>query len=122
MIFLEFVCESLIGSGSGQYFECPFCESSGRSLYVRTRIQKYKCYRCDAWGDEFDLMRLFYPKEKLPRHRVRLDQLRQHFKAGTSLSPLGRGHLRELEQLIKDGEEPETLTFWDLKEAGYRRT
>ena len=85
MTFLEFVAERLMGPPvSGSNWHCPFCASRRTSLSVRPPLDgyaiKFKCHRCAMWGDEFDLVKEFYPGEDYPRRRVRLDQWRKDWE------------------------------------------
>lgn len=108
--FLEFVAARLLGPAvSGSYWNCPFCDSSSASLSVRPPKAgykvKFKCFRCATWGDQFDLMKEFYPGEDYPRRRVRLDSWRRDYEAelepdaDPSSSPRGQ---QEPEQSFDD--------------------
>jgi hypothetical protein len=65
--FLEFVCRRLLGYPSGGQFVCPFCAK--QRLVVRD-TGKFKCFGCDAWGDEIDLVKQV--------HGIRYPTARQH--------------------------------------------
>ena len=79
MTFLEYVAERLMGPPvCGSCWRCPYCDSPHASFSVRPPKPgykvKFKCFRCGMWGDEYDLLKEFYPGEQYPRRRVRLDQ------------------------------------------------
>jgi hypothetical protein len=70
--FLELVCRELLGGPAyGRSWHCPHCdprqESEWASFSVRPPKRKrngeeypikFKCHRCQRWGDEHDLLRL----------------------------------------------------------------
>jgi hypothetical protein len=88
MTLLEYVCDQLLGPsnytvGNGEsYWHCPFCSSSrfhtrpSRSEYKDT----WKCWSCGRWGDEDDLLQLFYPREYRRHREERLRVLRSDFE------------------------------------------
>jgi hypothetical protein len=59
MTFLEYVCRRLLGHPSGGSFCCPYCDHN--RLTVRQpdgdKPIKFRCHRCQKWGDEMDLLR-----------------------------------------------------------------
>lgn len=88
MTFLEFVCRRLIGRPSGsslcRAWRCPSCQDGKRTLTVRPpkgnyRI-RFKCHKCQWWGDEADMMRHFHPTENYPQHRARLDLWHEEYQ------------------------------------------
>lgn len=98
MRFLEFCCLKMLGRPVARHcWRCPFCEGSGASLFVRRGESKdrFKCYRCRAWGDEADLLRMRYA-DYSERLRI-LAKLRQEFD--TSDFPL-RGETTRRERLV----------------------
>lgn len=98
MTFLEFVCRQLIGPPvSGSCWRCPFCNSSNSSFNVRPPKGdlpiKYRCFRCDAWGDAFDLLKFYFPNEGFSQQKLRIAQMEADFKAGAfNLSLRGQGN------------------------------
>jgi hypothetical protein len=86
MSFLEYVCQKLMGPAvRGGMWCCPYHPDKDPSFSVRPAKGdfpiKFACFGCGQWGDEFDLMRLYFPNENYPQHRVRLDKWRQDFEA-----------------------------------------
>lgn len=68
MTFLEFVARTLMGPPvCGRMWHCPFHNDRNPSFSIRPPKAgyevKYKCWGCEAWGDEMDLLKLFYPRE-----------------------------------------------------------
>ncbi len=86
MSFLEFVCTKLMGKPAyGSMWKCPFHDDHSPSFSVRPpkaghRI-RFKCWGCGAWGDEHDLLRLFYPREDYGQRLNRIAELRREYEA-----------------------------------------
>jgi len=92
MTFLEFVMKRLHGPPP---WSCPFCDSRRGSFSIRPPKDdypiKFKCFRCGEWGDEYDLMKLFYPEDDYPRRKGRLDVWRLDYeREGYSFRGMGR--------------------------------
>jgi hypothetical protein len=41
---------------------------------------RFRCFGCGAWGDEYDLLRLFFDRENFDQRRLRLDRWREDWK------------------------------------------
>ena len=119
MTFLEYVARQLMGPPqTGTYWHCPFCDSDHGSFMVRRpkagcRV-RYKCLRCDAWGDESDLIKHFYPREDYGQRVDRLATMRSEFERGAKpkspVSPLrGRGSLTFIEGPRNDWHDVEIV-------------
>jgi hypothetical protein len=85
MTFLHWLCTKLMGKAvSGSSWHCPVCGSPRASFSVRPPLPdkpvKYKCWRCSAWGDEYDLLKVFYPELNYPGRCRRLDELRAEYE------------------------------------------
>lgn len=88
MTFLEFICESLLGPpisrrDDGQStWPCPNC--GHRRWHTMPHHPRYKdrfrCWACSFRGDEFDLLRYFYPREQFPDLKARLADLRSEYE------------------------------------------
>ncbi len=97
MSFLEYVCQQLIGPPlSGSCWRCPFCNGGNSSFSVRPPMAnypvKYKCFRCDAWGDEFDLLKFYFPNEDFSQRKERIARMEEAYQAGDfALSLRGPG-------------------------------
>jgi hypothetical protein len=120
MTFLEFVCQTLMGPPvSGSCWHCPICDSSGPSFSVRPPKAgfpiKFKCFRCDAWGDEFDLAKLFYPREDFNARLQRLGLLRVEYAQRDVAAALA-----DLRGDFHDEETNETFALQILSEAAVR--
>jgi hypothetical protein len=74
---------------SGSCWRCPFCDSSGSSFSVRPPLPnkpvKYKCFRCNVWGDEHDLLKLFHPELNYPGRRRVLARYRDQYEAAQTV-------------------------------------
>ena len=62
MTFLEYVATTLLGQRRGNYWTCPFCEHRTPSFQVRVpddplAKQRWKCHRCQKYGDDCDLLK-----------------------------------------------------------------
>lgn len=62
MTFLEYVVTSVVGQRRGNYWTCPFCEHPTPSFEVRVpddplAKQRWKCHRCELYGDDCDLLK-----------------------------------------------------------------
>jgi hypothetical protein len=81
MTTLAFLCRKLLGlPDASQNWHCPFCDEKRertRRFKVREELVKgprFKCYRCDQWGDGHDLLILLRPT-------LNYDQRRQLIEA-----------------------------------------
>ena len=86
MTFLEYVCEKLMGPAeSGTCWRCPFCDSPRASFSVRPPKKgfrvRFRCFRCDTWGDEFDLAKKFFPEDDYSKRRVRVRRWRIEYES-----------------------------------------
>lgn len=126
--FLEFCFHRLLGKPvSGSCWNCPVCDSSGASLSVRPPKEEYKvrfkCFRCDWWGDEFDLLREFYKGDDYPRLRIRVEQWRADYEAelANPSNPSGDGEIPERNsfhyQTLALRELLETFEKWETTDA-----
>lgn len=84
MTFLTFVCTHLMGPPvAGTCWRCPYCESSGAAFSVRppkgALPVKFKCHKCQEWGDEVDLLSFFRPKAPRVDVYKELADLRNEF-------------------------------------------
>ena len=89
MTFLEFVCEELMGppahrSSGSSYWLCPIHKESHPSFHTLPPMQgkkdRYKCFGCGAWGDEYDILKEFFPKENFTQRRERLNEMRRQYE------------------------------------------
>lgn len=90
MTFLEYVCERELGSPASRGRDyatwcCPFHNDNHPSFCTRPHLPQYKdrwsCFGCGLWGDEFDLLRHLYPAEDYSARLDRLRKLRAEYKA-----------------------------------------
>lgn len=85
--FLRYVAERLMGpptyeSGGRATWPCPFCDDQTAFSVLPHRDgfkDRYRCHRCGAWGDEFDLSKLFFDRENFDERRVRLQKWSEDF-------------------------------------------
>lgn len=87
--FLEFVCEKLMGAparcrGNGESgWPCPRCDH--HSFHTRPHLpdekDRVKCFRCDLWGDEYDILRQCRPQLFYPQQQALLAAWRKEFAA-----------------------------------------
>lgn len=71
MTFLEFICEKLMGPAARRgvagesYWSCPGHTDDHPSFHTLPskpgKKDRFKCFSCGAWGDEFDLLKLYDP-------------------------------------------------------------
>lgn len=90
--FLEFVCTRMFGqpayrAGDGESFwQCPRCGAEGK-FHTRPHVPRYKdrfaCYRCGMFGDEYDAVWLALPASKFPERLAIVADLRNEYKRGT---------------------------------------
>lgn len=82
--FLEYVVTFVVGPRRGNYWTCPFCKHPTPSFEVRIpknslAKQRWKCHRCEAWGDDCSLLKLLThpnPGEQFAeRDRLRAEYL-----------------------------------------------
>src|SRR5437016_5020401 len=90
MTFLEYVAMRLMGRPVySSCWPCPYCDSTRASLSVRPPKAgypiKFKCFRCSAWGDEFDLIQHFYPTEHYGLRKDRLHSWRLDYERELNL-------------------------------------
>lgn len=95
MTFLEFVCRDLMGPPVvGKCWRCPFCDSPKPSFSVRPPKGdlpiKFKCHRCQEWGDQLDFMRLFYPEVSAPQRYRMLRELKREYDRSCQPGPDAR--------------------------------
>jgi hypothetical protein len=83
MTFLEFVLYRYVGAPRGNYWTCPWCEHPNPSLVVNEPLEdhaiKFRCHRCQKWGDEFDVLEWFGVRPFDARRTV-LNQLRREWE------------------------------------------
>jgi hypothetical protein len=87
MTFLQYVCEQLIGpptssrSDGQSHWSCPRCGSW--KFHTKPHKPEYrdrfKCWPCDWWGDEADLLLHFHPREDYGARQDRLASLREDY-------------------------------------------
>ncbi len=85
--FLRYVAERLMGpptyeSGGRATWVCPFCDDQTAFSVLPHRDgfkDRYRCHRCGAWGDEYDLSKLFFDRENFEVRRKRLLEWQQDF-------------------------------------------
>lgn len=119
MTLLEYVLARLAGPprkiNGTFYWLCPFHGDTNPSLTTLPHRAGYKdrfrCHACGAWGDEFDILRLYFPNEKYPQHRDRLDDFRLLYErsnqmpiAETAIPYLSPGMTRDERDRILDEE------------------
>ena len=81
------MCEQLIGPptqdrGDGEsHWECPKC--SGDKFHTLPRKDgckdRFKCWHCDFWGDEADMLKHFHPDDTYDDRLGRLNILRNEY-------------------------------------------
>jgi len=76
--FLHWLGGELLGPPAyGSHWFCPRCEGPTPSLSVRPPLDdlpvKFKCHRCNWWGDEHDLLKLV---DGITDYGERLERLR----------------------------------------------
>jgi hypothetical protein len=96
--FLQYVAalvcgEPIRGGQPGEwYFTCPMCDSDEfHTLPIRAgQKDRFKCWKCDFWGDEHDLLR-HWPADGEPRPTI--EELRREYESGEApgISSRGRG-------------------------------
>ncbi len=85
--FLEYVCTRLMGAPDfGSSWCCPFCDSDSAAFHVRpakgNHPIKFKCFKCEQWGDSVDLLTMFFPKDNIRQRKRRLHLLHKDYEAG----------------------------------------
>jgi hypothetical protein len=88
--FLEYVAERLMGppvsrSNGRATWPCPFHSPDERPSFNTLPPKagckdRFRCWSCGAWGDEFDLVKNFFDRENFGERRERLDKWRQDFE------------------------------------------
>lgn len=75
-----------IGSDDRAAWYCPFCDSSNPRLQIKPpdgkRKTRWKCFRCERWGDEFDFLRNMFPERNYEWRMDTLDQLKEGKQVG----------------------------------------
>jgi len=137
MTLLEFVIERTYGSpayrsGDRATWHCPRHDDTNPSFSTRPPRpgfkDRFQCFSCGWWGDEYDILREFYPGERFPELRVRLNALRIDWEQEVqaewqSSSYRGRGQTgnpalawADLRQAFHDNETPEAFALQVAKE------
>ncbi len=91
--FLEYVCSKMFGPpwssrGDGQSkWPCPQC--CDREFHTRPYdprfADKFSCYRCGWWGNEFDAVWFAFPDTTYPQRQLIVERLRAEFERGRGL-------------------------------------
>lgn len=100
MTFLEFACHEELGPPAhGASWHCPCCDPGQDEEWVSFSVRppkasypiKFKCHRCQWWGDEHDLLLVLYPgEENRDVRRLRLAELkRMYLRDHRPRPPLG---------------------------------
>ncbi|MGA2064139.1 MAG: CHC2 zinc finger domain-containing protein [Thermoguttaceae bacterium] len=115
MTFLEYVAERLMGppasrSSGRSTWLCPFHDESNPSFCTLPPKagckDRFRCFGCGAWGDEYDLMKLFYDRENFSERRDRMEQWREDWKRDQPLFHRGPGRVKVAEQVAGPGNDP----------------
>ncbi len=89
MTLLEYVCDNMIGPpvsrcGDRSTYHCPTHGDDHPSFSTFPHKPEYKdrfkCWSCGFRGDEFDLLREFFPHENFGQHQNRLAAFREDFE------------------------------------------
>ncbi len=100
MTLLEYVAEKLMGppvsrSKGCSTWVCPHHNDHRPSFVTRAPKPGYKdrftCFGCGWWGDEYDLLREFYPSENFPLLQNRLDALSAEYRRAAKAGPEAAG-------------------------------
>jgi DNA primase len=87
--FLEYVIEHCYGPpaftrGDCSYWHCPFHPDEHPSFHTLPpkagEKDRFKCFPCDAWGDEKDILKLAFPKDDYGQRVRRLEELRSEYR------------------------------------------
>src|SRR5690349_373714 len=78
------------GPRQGNSWPCSHCHRRNPSVMLNEVLGdhriKWRCAHCFQWGDEYDILRLFYPRERFPQLRDRLTDEREAWEAGQRFS------------------------------------
>jgi hypothetical protein len=100
MTFLHYVAEVLLGppdhqtgnEGESYWNACPACGTEKRKFHVRPHKpphrDRWSCFRCGAWGDEIDLIRLIHPEMSPDQHVSYWHKLNDAFNTATPAEQL----------------------------------
>jgi hypothetical protein len=95
MTFLEYFCTVLMGppASGGEYWECPFSGRDGPKFSIRphkkpAKLLKFKCFVCDAYGDEHDLLIKLRPALNYGGRLAFLEQHKAEFDAAVNPGPV----------------------------------
>src|SRR5437764_5152931 len=89
MTFLEFIVRRELGepNRNGKWL-CPFHGESNPSFTLFPPKagckDRFKCWSCGAWGDEFDLLKELYPDEDYSARLLRMEQLGAQYRDAQS--------------------------------------
>ncbi|MCI0639583.1 MAG: hypothetical protein L0Y72_18915 [Gemmataceae bacterium] len=85
MTFLQYVCWELLGPPAyGSAWHCPFCDPGSEQEWASFSVRpplgshpiKFRCHRCQRWGDEHDILKHALPgDENRDERRLRLAEL-----------------------------------------------
>ncbi len=96
---LEYVCERMMGppafrSGNRSFWSCPQHEDANPSFSTLPPAKGYKdrfrCFSCGFWGDEFDIIKEVHPGETFAQRKVRLAALKIDYKRDCPPDPVDR--------------------------------
>ena len=92
MTFLEFVYRKLLGPpAAGVCYRCPDCDHKTPSVTINPpkagHAVKFRCHRCGAFGDEFDVLKLVGVRHYGDRI-ARIQELRAEYDALPGDSPV----------------------------------
>ncbi len=88
MKFLDYVCEQVLGPASYYGYDyavwsCPQHEDLHPSFKTLPRKDgckdRFKCWSCGFWGDEYDLLKMMYDRENFSDRKRRLEQMREDY-------------------------------------------
>lgn len=88
--FLEYVITKCIGrpakpggSPGESYWCCPFHTDSHPSFHTRPHRpphrDRWSCFGCGLWGDEADFLMRWFPGERYPARKIRLQELQTSY-------------------------------------------
>jgi len=111
MTLLGYVTRKLLGPPTtGNSWPCPFCGGNHATFNVRyedTPKPKFRCFRCNEWGDVFDLVKLFNPALDFEKRQQLVAQYQAEFNEAVAadalvLTPQGTGSKaeRQLQQQV----------------------
>src|SRR6266852_4708572 len=97
MNFLDFVVHELWGPPryGEDNWHCPFCDPMKEEWVSFTVLPpkdnlpiKFRCHRCQRWGDEFDLVKFFY-KVNYESSKLVVAELLERYRRSVGVSTLG---------------------------------